>query len=148
MLLRGRVPMELFSAWTLGRSAPAWCASHKKHRTGRGLYVGCRSIAQSRQHRPHGSLFFWSPREARADRPFFGHATGLSAQYRFKPYTKETTMRLFVLAALAITAFVATMAIDFTDANAVVCARGGPPRRLRRARMVPWSCIVMDAAGS
>jgi hypothetical protein len=33
-------------------------------------------------------------------------------------------MRLFGLAALAITAFVATMALDFTDANAVVCARG------------------------
>ncbi len=33
-------------------------------------------------------------------------------------------MRLFVLAALAITTFVATMAIDRTDANAVVCARG------------------------
>jgi hypothetical protein len=33
-------------------------------------------------------------------------------------------MRLFVLAALAVTAFAATMAIDTTDANAVVCARG------------------------
>ena len=33
-------------------------------------------------------------------------------------------MRLFVLSALAITAFVATMIIDRTDANAVVCARG------------------------
>jgi hypothetical protein len=33
-------------------------------------------------------------------------------------------MRLFVLAALAITTFVATMVIDRTDANAVVCARG------------------------
>jgi hypothetical protein len=33
-------------------------------------------------------------------------------------------MRLFVLAVLAITTFVATMAIDRTDANAVVCARG------------------------
>lgn len=34
-------------------------------------------------------------------------------------------MRLFVLSALAITAFVATMVIDRTDANAVVyCARG------------------------
>jgi hypothetical protein len=33
-------------------------------------------------------------------------------------------MRLFVLAALAIAAFVATMTIDRTDANAVVCAAG------------------------
>jgi hypothetical protein len=33
-------------------------------------------------------------------------------------------MRMFVLAALAITAFAATMTIDGTDANAVVCARG------------------------
>jgi hypothetical protein len=34
-------------------------------------------------------------------------------------------MRLFVLAALAVAAFVATMTIDRTDANAVVyCARG------------------------
>jgi hypothetical protein len=33
-------------------------------------------------------------------------------------------MRLFVLAALAITTFVATMVIDRTDANAMVCARG------------------------
>jgi len=33
-------------------------------------------------------------------------------------------MRLFVLTALAIAAFVATMTIDRTDANAVVCARG------------------------
>jgi hypothetical protein len=33
-------------------------------------------------------------------------------------------MRLFALAALAITAFVTTMTIDRTDANAVVCARG------------------------
>jgi hypothetical protein len=32
-------------------------------------------------------------------------------------------MRLFVLAALAITTFVATMAIDRTEANAAVCAR-------------------------
>lgn len=43
---------------------------------------------------------------------------------RFKPHTKEATMRLFALAALAIAAFVATMTIDRTDANAVVCARG------------------------
>ena len=41
------------------------------------------------------------------------------------PYNKETTMRLFALAALAITAFVTTMIIDRTDANAVVyCAAG------------------------
>ena len=33
-------------------------------------------------------------------------------------------MRMLVLAALAITAFAATMIIDRTDANAVVCARG------------------------
>jgi hypothetical protein len=33
-------------------------------------------------------------------------------------------MRLFVLAALAITAFVGTTTIDRTDANAVVCAAG------------------------
>jgi hypothetical protein len=33
-------------------------------------------------------------------------------------------MRLFVLAALAITTFVATITINRTDANAVVCARG------------------------
>jgi hypothetical protein len=33
-------------------------------------------------------------------------------------------MRFFVLAALGIAAFVATMTIDRTDANAVVCARG------------------------
>jgi hypothetical protein len=33
-------------------------------------------------------------------------------------------MRMLVLAALAITAFAATMTIDRTDANAVVCARG------------------------
>jgi hypothetical protein len=33
-------------------------------------------------------------------------------------------MRLFALATLAITAFVTTMIIDRTDANAVVCARG------------------------
>jgi hypothetical protein len=33
-------------------------------------------------------------------------------------------MRFFVLAALSISAFVATMTIDRTDANAVVCARG------------------------
>jgi hypothetical protein len=40
-------------------------------------------------------------------------------------------MRLFVLSALAITAFVATMVIDRTDANAVVyCARGVYPCRL------------------
>ena len=33
-------------------------------------------------------------------------------------------MRLFVLAALAVTTFVATVTIDRTDAKAVVCARG------------------------
>jgi hypothetical protein len=33
-------------------------------------------------------------------------------------------MRLFILAVLAVAAFVATMIIDRTDANAVVCARG------------------------
>jgi hypothetical protein len=33
-------------------------------------------------------------------------------------------MRLFVLAALAVATFTATMTIDRTDANAVVCARG------------------------
>jgi hypothetical protein len=33
-------------------------------------------------------------------------------------------MRLFILSALAITAFVTTMVIDRSDANAVVCARG------------------------
>jgi len=33
-------------------------------------------------------------------------------------------MRLFALSALAIAAFVATMVIDRTDANAVVCVRG------------------------
>ena len=33
-------------------------------------------------------------------------------------------MRLLVLAAFAITVFAATMTIDRTDANAVVCARG------------------------
>ena len=33
-------------------------------------------------------------------------------------------MRLFALAALAFSAFVTTMIIDRTDANAVVCARG------------------------
>ena len=33
-------------------------------------------------------------------------------------------MRLFVLAALAVTAFATTMAIETTDANAVVCAKG------------------------
>jgi hypothetical protein len=33
-------------------------------------------------------------------------------------------MRLFLLAALAVTAFAATLAMDLTDANAVVCARG------------------------
>jgi hypothetical protein len=33
-------------------------------------------------------------------------------------------MRFFVLAALGITAFVAAMTVDRTDANAVVCARG------------------------
>jgi hypothetical protein len=38
-------------------------------------------------------------------------------------------MRLFVLAALAVTAFVATMAIDATDANAVIyCRTAGVPR--------------------
>jgi hypothetical protein len=33
-------------------------------------------------------------------------------------------MRFFVLAALGITAFAATMTINRTDANAMVCARG------------------------
>jgi hypothetical protein len=33
-------------------------------------------------------------------------------------------MRFSILAALAVAVFVATMAIDLTDANAVVCARG------------------------
>jgi hypothetical protein len=33
-------------------------------------------------------------------------------------------MRLFVLAALAVSAFVGSVTIDPTDANAVVCARG------------------------
>jgi hypothetical protein len=33
-------------------------------------------------------------------------------------------MRMFVLAALAVTAFATTMTIETTDANAVVCARG------------------------
>jgi hypothetical protein len=37
---------------------------------------------------------------------------------------REATMRMLVLAALAITAFAATMTIERTDANAVVCARG------------------------
>ena len=38
-------------------------------------------------------------------------------------------MRLFVIAALAVTAFAATMAIDTTDANAVVyCRTVGVPR--------------------
>src|SRR6476469_7046256 len=39
-------------------------------------------------------------------------------------YPREATMRMLVLAALAITAFAATMTIERTDANAVVCARG------------------------
>jgi hypothetical protein len=39
-------------------------------------------------------------------------------------------MRLFVLAALALTAFAGIMTIGPTDANAVVCARG--VARLRR----------------
>jgi hypothetical protein len=55
--------------------------------------------------------------------PIFGHASGLSAA-RSNPDTKEETMRLFLLTALAVTAFAATLAIDLTDANAVVCARG------------------------
>ena len=33
-------------------------------------------------------------------------------------------MRMFVLAALAVTAFAGIMTVDPTDANAVVCARG------------------------
>jgi hypothetical protein len=33
-------------------------------------------------------------------------------------------MRLFVLAAIAVTAFTTTMAYNPTDANAVVCAKG------------------------
>jgi hypothetical protein len=37
-------------------------------------------------------------------------------------------MRLFLVAALAVTAFVATMAIQTTDANAVVCKRVGYPK--------------------
>jgi hypothetical protein len=55
--------------------------------------------------------------------PIFGHASGLSAA-RSNPDMKEETMRLFLLTALAVTAFAATLAIDLTDANAVVCARG------------------------
>jgi len=51
-------------------------------------------------------------------------------------------MRLFVLAALAITTFVATMAIDRTDANAVVCARG-----VHRAGCVaPGRAVVVHPA--
>jgi hypothetical protein len=49
------------------------------------------------------------------------HRTGC---LHFETLRKETTMRLFALAALAITAFLTTMIIDRTDANAVVCARG------------------------
>ena len=51
-------------------------------------------------------------------------------------------MRLFVLSALAITAFVATMVIDRTDANAVVyCARGVYHAGCV-VRGVLWSCIL------
>ena len=51
-------------------------------------------------------------------------------------------MRLFVLSALAITAFVATMVIDRTDANAVVyCARGVYQPVVWYDRGVLWSCI-------
>ncbi|MGC2461744.1 MAG: hypothetical protein WA446_12360 [Steroidobacteraceae bacterium] len=51
-------------------------------------------------------------------------------------------MRLFALAALAITTFVATMAIDRTDANAVVCARG-----VHRAGCVaPGRAVVVHPA--
>jgi|SRR6266571_4079730 len=53
-------------------------------------------------------------------RPCSRRLLDLSAQ----PNTKEATMRLLLLAALAITAFIATIATDTTDANAVVCARG------------------------
>jgi hypothetical protein len=37
---------------------------------------------------------------------------------------REATMRMLVLADLAITAFAASQTIERTDANAVVCARG------------------------
>jgi hypothetical protein len=42
----------------------------------------------------------------------------------FHPSTPEATMRLFILGALAITAFATTMTFSPSDANALVCARG------------------------
>jgi hypothetical protein len=49
----------------------------------------------------------------------------------------ETTMRLFILPALAVTAFVATMAVHPTPANAVIyCKTAG----------VPQGCVVRGAA--
>jgi len=48
-------------------------------------------------------------------------------------------MRSFLVAALALTAFVATMAIHTTDANAVVyCKTAG----------VPKGCVARPAAGT
>jgi hypothetical protein len=41
-----------------------------------------------------------------------------------RPKIMEASMRLFVLAVLTVTAFVATMSVNATDANAVVCAKG------------------------
>jgi hypothetical protein len=51
-------------------------------------------------------------------------------------------MRLLVLAALAITAFGATMIIDRTDANAVVCARGVH----RIGCVAEWCCGCASAS--
>jgi hypothetical protein len=59
-------------------------------------------------------------------------------------------MRLFVLAALAVTTFAATMAIDTTDANAVVCARGvvrAGCAGARGAAVVRRPAVARPAAG-
>ena len=56
-------------------------------------------------------------------------------------------MRMLVLAALAITAFAATMTIDRTDANAVVCA-GVCIGQAVSGRMVLSSCTVTPTTGT
>ena len=51
-------------------------------------------------------------------------------------------MRLFLIAALAVTAFVVTMAVDTNDANAVVCKRVGYPKGCVAAAPVARSGVV------
>jgi uncharacterized membrane protein len=60
---------------------------------------------------------------------------------------KEPIMRAVLLATLAIAAFTATMTIETTDANAVVCPRGVVPHRATCTRVRRAAVVRRPVAG-